>query len=648
MTLLACFALLLAATSFAPLVIFRGALRIRWAYMDAAVSATSLALWLLLPRLAIALDPGVALAAFVVVKLVVLSSLLAASHDSEDLAWSPWRGAFVAGAIYLALVPFVLSRAPIDGDEPFYLLVTESLVRDHDFDLRNQYADLAHSAVRRADLVPQLGDPVGAGGERYSRHEPLLPFLLVPGYLAGGLHGAVATIALFAALGVASTLRLLEEEDCSRRSILIVYPLLAFGPPLLAYATRIWPEAPAALLFSEALRATRRGRRSRAGVALVVLALLKLRFALISAGIAAAWMLLHRESRKKALVAVILLAIPATVIVVFYPEIVAVRMFDPEDVLTVHNYLRGIGGLLVDGQAGLLFQAPLWLLGLAALFRWRSIGPAARLGAVAAIPYLLLLFPRSEWHGGWAPPLRYVVVFVPLFALLAVSVVERLHGRGAIVASAVWSAGLSFHALAFPRSLFRIANGESAWGRWLSASWDVDISRLVPSAIRPNAAALVALVVLGVAAALVYARRERSGDERAPSVAVASLLTVIVAAGFSAARMPFRVVELEDSHVVHQGGSLFPSLFTVARFRFQGGWQFHEGTSASFLYAGGESTIRYSASAPAAIEIGGKQVELASTGGAYATVGVALPAVPGRYTLRCVKGDPVVDRLAAK
>ncbi|MFA6957366.1 MAG: hypothetical protein WC538_15955 [Thermoanaerobaculia bacterium] len=648
MTMLVSLVLLVAATSLAPLAIFRGALRIRFAYVDAGLSASSLALWLLLPRVAIELDPGVALAAFVVVKLIAISTLLASSHDSDDLAWSPWRGAFVAGAIYLALVPFVLSRGPVDGDEPFYLLVTESIVRDHDLDLRNQYANLAHSEVGRTDLVPQMGDPVGPNGEKYSRHEPLLAFVLVPGYLAGGLFGAVATIALLAALGVASTLRLLEEEGCSRRSILVVFPLLAFGPPLLAYATRIWPEAPAALLFSEALRAARHGKRRRAGLALVLLALLKLRFALISAAIVAGWMLLQRETRKKSFVALALLAIPALAIVVLYPQAVTVRMFDPGDVFTANNYARGLGGVLVDGQAGLLFQAPLWLLGLAALFRWRTLGAAARLGIVSTIPYLLLLFPRSEWHGGWSPPLRYLVVFVPLFALLAAFAVERLLARGAFVAAAVWSAGLTLHAIAFPNALFRIASGESTWGRWVGAWWGYDLSRLVPSLIRPNGAAAVALVVVGIGALVALARRERAVESSLPSAVVAAFLAIVVASGFSVAKMPGSVVELEDSHVRRDGGSLFPAVDTVARFRFDGGWQLHEGVSASFLYTGGASELRYSASAPATIELGGRRFELASTGGVYESVAIDLPAAPGRYTLHCVKGDPVVDRIAAE
>ncbi|MCM2315223.1 MAG: hypothetical protein NDJ92_08735 [Thermoanaerobaculia bacterium] len=647
MTILVSLAIFAAATSLAPLAIVRGELRRRFAMLDAGVSALALALWLLLPRLSVSLEPDVALAVFMVAKLVALSLFLAGNHESEELAWAPWKGALVAGAVYVALVPFVL-RAPVDGDEPFYLLVTESIVRDGDVDLRNQFTSLERSATRRTDLVPQFGDPVGPAGEKYSRHEPLLSFLLVPGYLAGGLHGAVATIALFAALAVASMLLLLEEEGVSRRTILVVFPLLAFGPPLLAYATRIWPEAPAALLFSEALRAARQGRRSRAGIAIVLLALLKLRFAIVSVALVVGWMLLYRESRKKALVVFALLAIPAAAVLALYPQILALRMFDPEDVFTARNYLQGTAGMLVDGQAGLLFQAPLWLLGLVAALRWRDLGASAKLGLIAAAPYLLLLFPRSEWHGGWSPPLRYVVVFLPLFALLAAHAIERITSRGAVIVAAIWSAGLTIHGLAFPTGLFQIATGESVWGRWISSASGADASRLVPSTIRPNVAAAVAIVVLAALVAWSLARRSRTAAWRPSSALVAAVLAIVLTTGFAVARRPGERVELEDAHVRHDGGSLYPEEWTVARFRFRGGWSFGEGASASFLFAGGRSTLWYSAQAPATIEIGGRRVELAPTGASFSPVAIDLPRTPGRYTLRCVKGDPVVDRIDAE
>src|SRR5207245_9782600 len=130
-------------------------------------------------------------------------------------------------------------RTPIDGDEPYYLLATESMVHDRDLDLSNQYRDLKHSATGRTDLVPQLGDVRGPHGEQYSRLEPFLSLLMVPGYLAGRLPGALATIALFGALLARSTVRLFEDEGVDDATIRALFPLIAFGPPLLFYPAPI-------------------------------------------------------------------------------------------------------------------------------------------------------------------------------------------------------------------------------------------------------------------------------------------------------------------------------------------------------------------------------------------------------------------------
>src|SRR5258708_3811624 len=112
---------------------------------------------------------------------------------ADEVRWSA-NSAFVIAAIgYAVMIPTQL-RTPIDGDEPYYMLMTESLVRDHDLDLANQYRDLAHSDIGRLDLVPQPGDPRGPHGEQYSRHEPFLPILLTPGYAVGGLPGAPPVI----------------------------------------------------------------------------------------------------------------------------------------------------------------------------------------------------------------------------------------------------------------------------------------------------------------------------------------------------------------------------------------------------------------------------------------------------------------------
>ena len=214
---------------------------------------------------------------FVAAGLIILAIPLGFIAFADEIRWSANRAFVIAAIGYAVMIPFQL-RTPIDGDEPYYLLMTESLMRDHDLDLSNQYRDLAHSDTGRPDLLPQTGDPRGPHGEQYSRHEPFLPILLMPGYALGGLPGAIAVIALFGALLARSTIRFLEDEGIADGTARVLFPLIAFGPPIVFYATRSWPEVPAAFCFLEAVRGIRQRRPPRWIAAIFALVLLKIRF----------------------------------------------------------------------------------------------------------------------------------------------------------------------------------------------------------------------------------------------------------------------------------------------------------------------------------------------------------------------------------
>ena len=70
------------------------------------------------------------------------------------------------------------------GDNPYYMLTTESLVKDGDLDLRNQ---LGEDPNRMRDSIG-----LGARGEWYSTHPLLMPVCAVPFYVFLGRDGFLA------------------------------------------------------------------------------------------------------------------------------------------------------------------------------------------------------------------------------------------------------------------------------------------------------------------------------------------------------------------------------------------------------------------------------------------------------------------------
>ena len=214
---------------------------------------------------------------------------------------------------------------------------------------------------------------------------------------------------------------------------------------------------------------------------------------------------------------------------------------------------------------------------------------------------------------------------------------RRING-GVIALIAIWTAALVAHGAAFPYRLFHVANGENAAGEALSQTYRSDFSRLFPSFIRMNDAAIVASVLLVVTfVAFTFVDRIRI-----PSIVVLSLSACALAAMFVAGQKPGRVVQFEDAHVEHDGGDLFPHQYTVARFLYRGGWVLHANESLSFLSRGGQARLDYSAASPALIDLGGHVYPL-NAGNGYASSTVDVPS--GRVTLRCVSGSVNLDAL---
>lgn len=110
------------------------------------------------------------------------------------------RTVFVASlVVYLACGLWSVTANGVGGDEPHYLVITESLLRDGDLQIENNHQRGDYRVFFRGDLRPDFMQR-GLNGAIYSIHAPGLPVLLLPVYAAAGYRGAVVFIAVLAAL----------------------------------------------------------------------------------------------------------------------------------------------------------------------------------------------------------------------------------------------------------------------------------------------------------------------------------------------------------------------------------------------------------------------------------------------------------------
>lgn len=164
----------------------------------------------------------------------------------------------VGGALALFLLLAVVYSTSIDiratrgasitADEPFYLMTTESLLRDGNLDLRNQFRTRAYEAFFDHPLGLWTQSVPLEDGRVLSPHNVGLSVLLLPGFAIDGLVGAQVQLVLMAALTWALAYVLALRLTGTR-------PWLAWGATALValsatgyiYSSEVYPEIPAGL-----------------------------------------------------------------------------------------------------------------------------------------------------------------------------------------------------------------------------------------------------------------------------------------------------------------------------------------------------------------------------------------------------------------
>lgn len=504
--------------------------------------------------------------------------------------------------VYLALLPWSAGQHPPDGDEPFYLLMTHSLAFDGDTDLTNNYADEDWRHFMDRPIEPQPGDPVGPGGELYSRHNMLLPLGLAPTYRVAGKTGALAGMALIAAALAWMTLRLARRYTPDLPGpALLAWAAVAFASPLVLYSYQVWVEVPAALLalFAldrilalERLEDRRWGLPQWWGIGLpiLLLPLVKLRFMLLAGPLLVlAWWYSGRPKKPLIVLGLLLTAVGGGLLIhnqLVYDNPLKIHSWQELEIYryTAGDFLEGAVGLFWDSAFGLFPAMPLWLLLLPAVIEiFRSSEPKLRRQvahlAILTLPYLLIVVPRPEWYGGWSPPFRYAIVALPLLGLwLAPLLAERHRGGARLLIGALGglTLGLTLLWLAVPGWTYNFADGRTYLLDHLSVLLGADAARLLPSTVRPRPASWIWPLASLLVVPLLWYRPKKL--PRPALLGVAASLLLLAGLPIAATYVPTRTIELEDPWTVHDGGMLYPDRWSIERTRYRGGWLAQKGT----------------------------------------------------------------------
>src|SRR5437867_3514653 len=114
---------------------------------------------------------------------------------------APWIAATLAAFVYLGAAWSLSPRLP-DGDEPHYLVIAQSLLRDHGLQIENNHTRGDYHEFFEPSLKPD-NLRRGVNGQIYSIHAPGLPTVILPAFALFGYPGVVVLLALLNAAATA-------------------------------------------------------------------------------------------------------------------------------------------------------------------------------------------------------------------------------------------------------------------------------------------------------------------------------------------------------------------------------------------------------------------------------------------------------------
>ena len=319
-------------------------------------------------------------------------------EGTARVRWLPGRHTVFALSLAIYLFFGLWSAAAVGpgADEPHYLVITQSLLRDHDLAIENNHARGDYREYFGGELRPDFLRR-GLNEVIYSIHAPGLPALLVPAYAVAGYRGAVVMLCLFGALA-ALAIYDLAALLAGPGTAWLAWAATCLTVPFVPHSWLIFPEMPGALLVAWAALwlyaplPTRSRTWIWRGTALAMLPWLHTKFVILLAAMAAALLLrLWRTPRAAAALATPVIASVVLWIGSFY---LLYGVFDPQIpygdfpklYVLAANIPRGVLGLLFDQKFGLLVYAPIYLLAVAGA--WIMVRrPEWRLFAARADPH---------------------------------------------------------------------------------------------------------------------------------------------------------------------------------------------------------------------------------------------------------------------
>jgi hypothetical protein len=343
------------------------------------------------------------------------------------------------------------------GDEPHYLIITQSILKDADVYLTNNYEARQYLPYFQQDIM-MWHVAHGKSGRFVSTHPYFLSILVLPGFWLFGYEGAAMTMIVL--MSFAALFCFLITDRFVTRSVAAGVTLfLFFTYPLLFYSRLIYPETAGIFLVALGLWSAWRLKESQKRLYAGILGmcaggvlLFHPKFIAITISLLILFFIVRPNKDGKTLA---WLLVPAAGCILLLLVLTNIAFgWKIVQGLTAsggskfqggywgHNSVWGIGGLYIDRVWGLLIFAPVYALfgyGLVCQKtplewdRWWIFFP------ICIGLHTLVLGVFQSWNGGAAPVQRYLVPLIPLFLVCIALFMDRVRSKVAWIAAGALS-----------------------------------------------------------------------------------------------------------------------------------------------------------------------------------------------------------------
>ena len=181
-----------------------------------------------------------------------------------DPSRAPWIAAAAGAAFFSAIAVGAAPMVP-GGDEPHYLIITQSLLSDGDLKIENNHARRDYAPYFDGTLRPDYMVR-GKDGEIYSIHAPGLSALIAPFFALGGYRAVVIFLIVLSAAGVGLLWKLAYTASGDAGAAWFGACATSCATPVAFHAFAIYPDSAAwVLALTGVLALMRLDSRAEAG-----------------------------------------------------------------------------------------------------------------------------------------------------------------------------------------------------------------------------------------------------------------------------------------------------------------------------------------------------------------------------------------------